>query len=78
MLMTFAVGLASVFVSNGSLETSDEVFVDLPKVHSDSVILITPKKRICMIYGGSHWSPSQEFIKEWELNCLANKSKNYK
>ncbi len=32
-LMTFAFGLASVFMINGSLQVSDEVYVDLPKVH---------------------------------------------
>ncbi|MGI8786417.1 MAG: hypothetical protein ACR2HG_01465 [Pyrinomonadaceae bacterium] len=75
MLMTFALGLASVFVFNGSLKYSDEVFVNLPKVESDSVIFITPKKQVCMFGGGgSHWSPSPEFINEWKLNCLENNS----
>ncbi len=32
MLMTFALGLASVFVFTGSLKYSNEVGVDLPKV----------------------------------------------
>lgn len=73
MLMTLAFGLASVFMFNGSLKESDEIKVELPKVQSDPVIFITPKKRICMPFGGgSHGSPSQEFIEEWKLNCLEN------
>jgi len=75
MLITFTFGLASVFVSNGSLKFSDEVAVDLPKTQSDSVIFITPKKYICMPFGGgSHATPSNEFIEEWRLNCLENKA----
>ena len=42
-LMTFALGLASVFVMNGSLQFSDEVTVNLPETKSESVILIYPK-----------------------------------
>jgi len=71
--MTFALGLASVFVFSGSLKFSDEVPVNLPKTQSDSVIFITPKKYVCIFRGaGSHWSPSKEFIEEWKLNCLEN------
>lgn len=44
-LMTFALGLASVFMMNGSLQHSDEVKVILPKVESSSVIeIITDEK----------------------------------
>ncbi len=45
MLITFALGLASVFMMNGSLQFSDEVYVDLPKVKSETVILVNPKYR---------------------------------
>jgi len=78
--MTFALGLASVFVSNDSLEFSDENSIDLPKTKSDSVIFITPRKHICMPFGGgSHSSgPSQGFIEERRLNCLENKVANSK
>ena len=34
MLITFAFGLASVFMLNGSLRSSDEMPVNLPKVRS--------------------------------------------
>lgn len=44
MLMTFALGLASVFVFNGSLKYSDEVLVNLPKVKSSSVFEIITKE----------------------------------
>lgn len=40
MLMTFALGLASVFVFNGSLEYSNEVTVNLPKVNFEPQIII--------------------------------------
>jgi len=79
MLLAFTIGLASVFMSNGSLKFSDEIFVDLPQIQSDSVIFITPKKHICMPFGGgSHANPSQEFIEEWKLNCLEDKTVNSK
>jgi hypothetical protein len=42
LLMTFALGLASVFVFNGSLQSSSEVFVNLPKVKSESSFIIIP------------------------------------
>ncbi|HXH69954.1 MAG TPA: hypothetical protein VNI60_06350 [Pyrinomonadaceae bacterium] len=44
MLMTFALGLASVFLSNGSLKYSDEVSVNLPRVKSSSVFEIITKE----------------------------------
>lgn len=77
--MTFAVGLASVFVLNGSLKYSNEIFVELPKTQSDSIIFITPKKRICFFGGaGSHWLPSQEYIDEWKANCLREGTEYFK
>jgi acetyl-CoA carboxylase carboxyltransferase component len=49
------------------------------QIQSDSVIFITPKKHICMPFGGgSHANPSQEFIEEWKLNCLEDKTVNSK
>ncbi len=44
MLMTFALGLASVFVFNGSLKYSDEVSVNLPQAESSSVFEIITKE----------------------------------
>jgi hypothetical protein len=44
MLMTFALGLASVFVFNDSLQYSDEVLVNLPQVKSISVFEIITKE----------------------------------
>jgi hypothetical protein len=79
MLITFAFGLASVFMTNGSLESSKEIFVDLPKTQSDSVIIITPKKSICIPFTGGHGFPNtKEFITEWDSNCLINKPVNSK
>ncbi len=40
MLMTFALGLASVFVFNGSLNLSNEVPVNLPKVRFEPSIIV--------------------------------------
>ena len=40
--MTFALGLASVFMLNGSLQFSDEVFVNLPEINNE-IILVHPK-----------------------------------
>jgi hypothetical protein len=42
-LMTFALGLASVFVMNGSLQFSDEVQVNLPKTKSGEILIVYPK-----------------------------------
>ena len=42
-LMTFALGLASVFMINGSLQFSDEASINLPETNSKSVILVYPK-----------------------------------
>lgn len=44
MLITFTLGLASVFVLNGSLNYSDEISVNLPKVESSSVFEIITKE----------------------------------
>ncbi len=45
MLMTFALGLASVFIFNGSLNFSDEIYVNLPKTEYGEVIVIFPKNK---------------------------------
>lgn len=42
--MTFALGLASVFMLNDSLELSGEIPVNLPKVESESPIIVFPKE----------------------------------
>ncbi len=42
MLMTFVVGLASVFLFNGTLRYSNEISVDLPEFQSESPIIIFP------------------------------------
>jgi hypothetical protein len=42
--MTFALGLASVFMFNGSLQFSDEIPVNLPKVQSKSVLEVITKE----------------------------------
>ncbi len=75
MLMTFAFGLSSVYLFYGSLNVSDEIKVELPQVQSETVIFVTPKKRVCMPQtGGSHFTfPSEEFLKEWKANCLKKK-----
>lgn len=44
LLMTFAFGLASIFLLNGSLKYSDEISVNLPQVKSSSVFEIITKE----------------------------------
>ncbi len=44
LLMTFALGLASVFMFDGSLKSSNEIPVNLPKVQSESPIIVFPKE----------------------------------
>ena len=51
-LMTFALGLASVFILNGSLQFSDEVPVNLPKTESGDVQIVFPRYENEMPYGG--------------------------
>ena len=43
-LMTFALGLASVFVFKGTVQLSDEIPVDLPQVQSSEVFEIITKE----------------------------------
>jgi hypothetical protein len=42
-MMTFALGLANVFVSKGSFKSSDKIKVDLPKVQSELPISVFPR-----------------------------------
>ncbi len=72
-LMTFALGLASFWMFDGFSNGLVEVPVNLPKVQTDSVIFIIPKKSICLEVGIVYGPPfyTQEFIKEWRLNCLS-------
>lgn len=42
-LITFAFGLANVFVLNGSLQFSDEISVNLPEAKSARIIWVYPK-----------------------------------
>ncbi|MEO6588306.1 MAG: hypothetical protein ABIP06_03165 [Pyrinomonadaceae bacterium] len=41
--MTLTLGLASVFILNGSLQISDEIFVHLPQIKSDSPVIVYPQ-----------------------------------
>jgi hypothetical protein len=41
--MTLTLGLASVFMMNGSLQNSNEIFVNLPLVESSSPIIVYPE-----------------------------------
>lgn len=70
MLMTFAFGLASVFVSNGSLSSSNEVPVILPKTDSGDVIVVFPRCLYEMPFGGGSGggSTKPEVIFPKELN----------
>ena len=64
MLLTSAFGLASVFVFDSSLRISDEIFVELPQVESESLIIISPTDENCNNYvlkGRSEWcSPIEQ------------------
>ena len=52
-LATFALGLASVFMINGSLQFSDEIPVNLPKAESGEIIVVLPETSCQMFgYGG--------------------------
>lgn len=65
--MTFALGLASVFMSNGSLQFSDEISVQLPKTESESenVLIVFPLCRSEMPHSGGSgpsWTPPPGWI----------------
>lgn len=73
--MTLSLGLASVFMINGSLYYPDEIQVNLPQVQSEEVFFIVPKKRICMRLGvGYVVEYSEEVVKEIKAECLEKKS----
>jgi hypothetical protein len=77
--MAFVFGLASVYLFNGSLNSTDEIRVNLPTAQSDSVIFIKPKKSICILPSGGHGIPNtKEFIAEWKSNCLVSNTANSK
>ena len=77
-LMTFAIGLANVFMFNSSLQISIEVSVNLPEVQSDAIIFIKPTKKICIEYGGHGVPDTKEFKEELKLNCLKSNEENSK
>ncbi len=62
MLMTFALGLASVFILNGSLEFSDETPVNLPKVKSDSPIIIFSREERFIPDAGGGGSGGKDYV----------------
>jgi hypothetical protein len=45
MLLTFAIGLASVFILNDFSKTTEIIKVDLPEVQSSSTIFVVPVER---------------------------------
>ena len=52
MLLTFAFGLASVFMLNNSLQFSDEVPVNLPQTESGEIIVVLPETSCRMFHPG--------------------------
>ena len=42
LMMTFALGLASVFMFNGSLQFSDEIYVNSPHIQSETPLIVIP------------------------------------
>jgi hypothetical protein len=69
-LTTFAFGLASVFVFNGSLKYSDEVPVNLPKVKTDNVIVVSPKRSIEIPKIGGVVACGKKFLNDKEIKEL--------
>lgn len=53
-LMTFALGLASVFMMNGSIQISDDIPVMLPKIQTESPIIVFPRHWNEKL-NGSYW-----------------------
>lgn len=79
-LMTFALGLASVFVSNGSLQLSDEIPVNLPETKSENVLIVLPLCRSEMPYsvGGHDWMPPPDWIRKMKTESETCKEINQK
>ena len=78
MIMTFTLGLASVFVTTGSLQQPHETFVNLPTTESGEVILVFTKCRFEMPYAGGSgphypddWLPPKK-VGEKAARCLEN------
>ena len=65
-LMTFALGLASVFMMNDSFQFSNQVYVNLPKTKSENVLIVFPLCRSEMPYsvGGHDWMPPSDWIRK--------------
>ncbi len=53
-LITFALGLASVFMMNGSLKLSNDIPVVLPKTQTESPIIVFPRRKSETL-NGSFW-----------------------
>ncbi|CAN5332653.1 hypothetical protein BH20ACI1_BH20ACI1_14090 [soil metagenome] len=80
MLMTFALGLASVFMLNGSLQFSDEVLINLPETKSENVLIVFPLCRSEMPYavGGHDWMPPPDWIRKIKTESEVCKEINQK
>ena len=84
LLMTFTLGLASVFAFNGSLKFSDEILVNLPETESGDVVIVFPKCRFEMPFSGGsgpdwtppkNWTPPKKYIPLERLTkCVENSS----
>ncbi len=76
MIMTFTLGLASVFVTSGSFQHSNEKVVNLPTTESGEVIVVFPKCRFEMPYAGGSGSDhagDKNFDKKI-ADCVVNRS----
>lgn len=93
MLMTFTLGLASVFAFHGTLKLSDEVFVNTPKTETGDVIVIFPRCVFEMPFAGGGGGAvtrlttrdgtpviEKRFYKEPErlTECIDNQNSNQK
>lgn len=64
MLITFALGLASVFMFDRLSETPDEIKVNLPRIETESAIILYPiKKEFIEIRGGGGGETVEEYTK---------------
>jgi hypothetical protein len=69
-LMTFTLGLASVFAFNGLLKYSDEIPVKLPKVENGEVLVVFPRYGSEMPHGGGEAGGSQI-----QIGCITTNRK---